>query len=189
MTVGIVFSEEGDMSYINPDKRDSKPTGRTDLNQARRSNTGLKTAREEFSSANMFDKPEFYTPNENELPLKRIQPVFYRGNEIIRFDLRGLEEEQDVIDFLCQGRDYLFKIDRPTLQLTNITGVYFTPLVMSQLSELAKEWEHLIIKDAIIGVTGVKKILFQIYNAVVRGKSKAFDDEETAKEWLAEKTY
>jgi hypothetical protein len=57
---------------------------------------------------------------------------------------------------------------------------------MSQLSELAKEGEHLVIKDAIVGVTGIKKILFQIYNAVVRVRTKAFDTEEAAREWLVE---
>jgi hypothetical protein len=36
----------------------------------------------------------------------------------------------------------------------------------------------------VVGIKGVKRILFQVYNGLVRGKAKAFDDEETAKEWL-----
>lgn len=114
---------------------------------------------------------------------ERIVPLVFQGKEIIYFNFRGLTEDQDIIQHFHNARDYMLKLNRPTLQLTNVTGVYFTPNIMKNLDVL-KAAEHLVIKDAVVGVTGVKKILFQIYNTMLQGKTKTFDDEEAAKQWL-----
>jgi hypothetical protein len=39
-------------------------------------------------------------------------------------------------------------------------------------------------KDAVLGVKGNKRFLFQLYNFILRGNAKLFDDETVAKEWL-----
>ena len=116
--------------------------------------------------------------------MERIEAIFRDGKEIIRIDFQGLEEDDNVIAFLTEIKNYVLNFNRPTLQLTNITGVYFTPSVMNQVSAITKETEHLVIKDAIVGVVGVKKILLQVYNTLVRGKAKAFNTEEDAIAWL-----
>lgn len=116
---------------------------------------------------------------------ERIKTFVFKGKEIVYFDFRGLTEDQDVIDLLHKARDYTLQLGHPNLQLTNVTGVYFTPAVMKNIGIL-NETEHLVIKDALVGVTGAKRILFQIYSTIVKGKTKAFDDEDSAKEWLIE---
>ena len=116
--------------------------------------------------------------------MKRIEIVTYKEKEIVRFDYRGLTEDGEFLEALSQGAKFLLDLGRPTLQLTNIEGLFFTPPIMKKIDEAGKRIEHLVIKDAIVGVTGVKRILFQAYNAVVGGKAKAFDTEEEALEWL-----
>jgi hypothetical protein len=39
-------------------------------------------------------------------------------------------------------------------------------------------------KKAILGITGLKKMFFNIYNTFTGAEAKAFDDEEAAKEYL-----
>ncbi len=116
---------------------------------------------------------------------ERIKKISFQGKEIYYYDFRGLTEDSDVIGLLSKARDYSFQLGHPTLQMTNITGVYFTPNVMKNLGIL-DDVKHLVIKNAIIGVTGAKRILFQIYSTMVKGRTKSFDDEESAKEWLVE---
>jgi hypothetical protein len=116
---------------------------------------------------------------------ERIHTIYHKGIEIIRFDYQGLPEDEDVIAFVDEVKHFLFELNRPTLQLTNITGIYLTPTVMKHITEASKQWEHLVMLDAIIGVTEVKRFLFQLYNTLIRGKARAFDTEEEAKEWLA----
>ena len=115
----------------------------------------------------------------------RIQRLIYKGKEIIYTDYRGMDDDE-LIATAYKVVDYLLNLNRPTLQLTNITGIYFTPKIMELLTKLTPRVEHLIIKDAVIGITGAKRILFHTYNAIVRGNAKAFDDEQAAKEWLVE---
>jgi hypothetical protein len=116
--------------------------------------------------------------------MERIKRIFHDGKEIIRMDFQGLEDDNDVINLLTEIKNYVLNTNRPTLQLTNITGVYMTPSVMNKVSAITKETEHLVIKDAVVGVVGVKKILFQVYNTLLGGKAKAFNTEEDAMAWL-----
>ena len=39
-------------------------------------------------------------------------------------------------------------------------------------------------KIAVVGITGIKKIFLNVYNQFIGGKTKAFETEEEAKEWL-----
>ena len=114
---------------------------------------------------------------------KTIQHLMYKGKEIFYTDYRGLDDDE-MTSAVHEVVDYLLDLNRPTLQLTNITGVYFTPKILKLLTTLTPRVEHLIIKDAVVGVTGAKRVLFQAYNAIVNGNAKTFDDEQTAKDWL-----
>jgi hypothetical protein len=118
--------------------------------------------------------------------MQRIEPILHGGKEIIRFDFQGLEEDDDVIEFLSDIEDYMSKNNKPSLLLTNITGVFFTPTVMRRVSAIGKGWQHLVLKDAIVGAVGVKKILMQVYSAVIEGRAKAFNSEKEAIAWLLE---
>ncbi len=120
---------------------------------------------------------------------ERIHTISHKGVEIIRFDYQGLSEDEDVIAFVDEAKHFLFDLNRSTLQLTNITGVYLTPPVMKHITEASKQVEHLVMLDAVVGVIGVKKFLFQLYNTLIRGKARAFDKEDEAKEWLVASWY
>ena len=117
--------------------------------------------------------------------VKGLEHLYYKGKEIIYSDYRGMEDDE-VVAVATDIVAYLLKLNRPTLQLTNIEGVFFTPKVLTALTTLAPKVEHLIVKDAVIGIKGAKRILFQTYNAIIQGNAKAFDDEEAAKDWLVE---
>ena len=116
--------------------------------------------------------------------MNRIDLIYYKNKEIVRADFQGLTEDDHLIAFMHEIDAYLKKLDRPMLRLTLIHGVYFTPKVMTHLPWVTKDLQNSTIKDAVVGVTGIKRILLQSYDAIIPGRVKAFDSEEEAKEWL-----
>jgi len=55
---------------------------------------------------------------------------------------------------------------------------------MDKVKEAGKKTKHLTIKSGVVGITGAKKLLLTAYSAFTGINIKAFDDEESAKEWL-----
>lgn len=110
--------------------------------------------------------------------------ITYGGKRIFYTDYRGLETDEEIEAFIDEIVRFQLRVNRPSLQLTNIEGAYFTPQIMKRVEKAMGEVNHLIIKDAIVGVRGIKRVLFQFYNTVIGGKARAFKTEEEAKEWL-----
>ncbi|MFX0072863.1 MAG: hypothetical protein ACFFAO_17435 [Candidatus Hermodarchaeota archaeon] len=75
-------------------------------------------------------------------------------------------------------RDYLLLID--------FTDSYADKNTMDVLLEAAKETKPFINKTAVLGITGIKKVLLNSINFLAGMGVKAFNSEEEAKEWLAE---
>jgi len=71
------------------------------------------------------------------------------------------------------------------LLITDVTGSVASREAVEMFKESAARSKEHVIKNAVIGITGLKKILF---DAVVRfsgQNAKAFEDLETGKDWLA----
>jgi hypothetical protein len=116
--------------------------------------------------------------------MERIAIVPYKGREIVSIDYRGLDDEDELFKFNDQVFAFLHSLNRPTLQMTNIEGIHFTPKLMKAVQEQTPKVQHLIMKDAVLGITGVKRILFQVYSALLNERTRSFPDEISAKEWL-----
>ncbi len=116
--------------------------------------------------------------------MERLIIIPYKGKEIVSIDYRGLNDEEEFLKFANQTADFLIGLNRPSLQMTNIEGIFFTPKLMKAVQDDAPRLKPYILKDAILGVLGVKRILFQLYSTLIDGKTKTFSDEYSAKEWL-----
>lgn len=109
--------------------------------------------------------------------------ITYKGKEITYLDYRGKNLEE-IKTILNEAVEQALKENKRRYLLTNITGIFAVPEFMNAVNEATKKTKHLTIKSAVVGVTGAKKILFNTYNAVIGTEAKAFDNEESAKEWL-----
>jgi hypothetical protein len=107
----------------------------------------------------------------------------YKGKEISYFDYRGMNMEE-IIRTIEEASAKALQENKHRLQLSNLTGVFAVPEFMSSVKEAGKKTKHLTTKSAVVGITGAKKLLLNIYNAFTGVDMKAFDDEESAKEWL-----
>ena len=109
--------------------------------------------------------------------------ITYKGKEISYLDYRGMKLE-DMLRTIDEAVQQSLKLQKKRLQLTNATGIFAVPEFMEKIKEAGKKTRHLTSKSAVVGITGSKKILLNAYNLFTGANMMAFDDEESAKEWL-----
>jgi hypothetical protein len=69
--------------------------------------------------------------------------------------------------------------------LTDVTGSYGSKENLDELKALTKKGSPYIVKSAIVGVVGIKRILLDAVTAFVGRPIKAFDTRDAALDWLA----
>lgn len=107
--------------------------------------------------------------------------IEYKGKKIIYADYRGLTDKEEMIKVLDQGLA-LHKANPDSIGvITNFTDTYLSQDFVEKIKQDTKGISG---KIALIGITGVKKILINAINKVVQANTKIHDDEISAKEWL-----
>ena len=121
-------------------------------------------------------------------PDRRVTWFDHAGRQILFADYRGLTTADEAIRVLEGELAVLRSTPGGVLVLADFTGASATPEYISRLHEVAKESRNaLVAKTAVLGITGLKAILFDSYvkftgDAHVR----QFDDRASALGWLAE---
>lgn len=118
------------------------------------------------------------------MPVSYIQ---YKGKTILYVDYRNMTGEQtkEAIAILEEEARVLSSWTQKGLVLTDFRSAKASQEYMAHAKKLGKEvFAEKIQKSAALGITGVKSILLQAYNAFSRDKIVSFDSEEEAKEWL-----
>ena len=110
-----------------------------------------------------------------------VEIMTYQGKEIIYVNLAGLDEANQLkaLDEL----DQVFSQKNNILAVSNIENTTTTPAIKEKAASNYKKHQHKIKGEALIGVTGIKRIIAQgvkkdIYFA------KSLDD---AKNWLVQR--
>jgi hypothetical protein len=109
--------------------------------------------------------------------------ITYKGKEISYFDYRGMKMDE-IIKLIEEISKKALQENKRRLQLSNLTGIFAVPEFMDAVNKAGKMTKHLTSKSAVVGITGAKKLLLNMYNTFTGSNMKAFDDEESAKEWL-----
>lgn len=109
--------------------------------------------------------------------------ITYKGKDISYLDHQGEKLEQ-MIQTVKDAEERALKKNKRIYVLTNMTGAFAVPDYMKRAKEAGKNTNHLIIKQALVGITTGQKILATAYSLFTKNKIKVFDDEESAKEWF-----
>jgi predicted ester cyclase len=72
------------------------------------------------------------------------------------------------------------------LILVNITGSYLNIEILDELKKAGRIIKEITRKEAIVGITGYKKILLQIVQTFTNLRFNVFNTLEDAKNWLVE---
>jgi hypothetical protein len=117
--------------------------------------------------------------------MERCTTLIYRGKTIHLFNYEGLRGA-DLLETVRAATQIMLKAEAGRLLvLTNFTNTYLDDQIMGYLtgaeSRAASHHAH---KIAVVGVTGLKKLFFNMYNAVTVTQAKAFDTVGAAKDYL-----
>ena len=118
------------------------------------------------------------------MPVNYIQ---YKGKKILYVDYRNMTGEQtaEAIANLEEEAKEMRTWTKKGLILTDFRNAKASAEYMAHAKKLGKEvFAEKIQKSAALGITGVKNILLQAYNAFSKDKLVPFNSEEEAKEWL-----
>ncbi len=115
----------------------------------------------------------------------RVQFIQYRGKQILHLDFSKAKADE-VIDTIGKARAVIDTQPQASVRiLTDVTDAAFNSKVSEAMKEFVTHNKPFVVASAVIGVTGLKQI---IYNAVVKFSGRnlvAFDTPDQAKDWLA----
>lgn len=115
-----------------------------------------------------------------------VSSINHKGREILHVDLRDLKHKKDVLDSFDEMKEHYLKSNEIYL-LFDMTKAYWDPDIMSKLKDYGKKYFNgRSKKRAVLGVTGLRKILMKGYTAATGTEVKLFDDLEKAKDYLAQ---
>ena len=113
-----------------------------------------------------------------------VELITYKGKPVIYADFRGITSLEQQIEHLDEmGRLIEVSISGISL-LVNLTDVPVGLELMEEVKNRGKKRREKIIKQAMVGITGLKGILLDGYGRFTGVKVKAFASETDALEWL-----
>ncbi len=111
--------------------------------------------------------------------------VKHAGKDVLYVDYRGAKGEDEMIAILRRAIAIEATLTEKKPELCNFEGTYGTEKIMGELNKSGKQRDEKISKIAVIGIVGVKKLLYKSYVAFTGAKNvKMFEAEDQALEWL-----
>ena len=114
-----------------------------------------------------------------------VKMIVHKGRTIVFTDYRGLTKTEQQVQLLEELIKTLKMSSTSLSILSNFEGISIGPEFMNRGKAMGKEYETKIKRQAFLGVTGLKKILFQSFVTFTGAKEiKSFDSETEAMDWL-----
>jgi hypothetical protein len=117
--------------------------------------------------------------------MERVTFIQHKGKAILYIDLAGCSTAE-VLPIIEEAKAAVKTRHRGSLlTLTDVTGTGFDSVVSVAMKDLVQHNKPYVSAAAVVGVTGVKQIIF---NSVMRFSGRhlhAFESLEAAKDWLA----
>lgn len=116
---------------------------------------------------------------------ERVQFIQYKGKQLLHLDFSHAKAEE-VLDTIVKARTVIGAQPEGSVRtLTDVTEAAFNSKVSEAMKEFVNHNRRFVTASAVVGVTGLKQI---IYNAVIKFSGRnlvAFDTMDQAKDWLA----
>lgn len=117
--------------------------------------------------------------------MDRIQFIHHKGKQILHLDFTHAKADE-VIVIINQAKPVIAAQPVKSIRtLTDVTDMSFNTKATEALKEFASHNKPFVTAAAVVGIAGLKQI---IYNAVVKFSGRnliAFDSSAQAKDWLA----
>ena len=118
--------------------------------------------------------------------MEKIRFIKYKNKKILHLNFTKLKSEKSIIALIRKAERLISKQPWESLLiLTDVTGSRYTGKVATEIRDFVVHNKPYTKAGAVLGVTGIKYILFTaIVKFSKRTNLKAFESEEAAKDWL-----
>lgn len=111
--------------------------------------------------------------------------LYHKGKKIMYVDYTQCKTPKEMLAVLESVRQQYEKTTESYLTINDFTGTYGSDEFMKKAHELGpKVFDKRTIKSAVLGITGIKKILLQGYNLIIKHKQVPFNTKQEALEYL-----
>ena len=114
----------------------------------------------------------------------RIEWIEHKGKPILVNDLKGLTDKEIAEQMIKYEKVILDMKETHIHVLSDITNATFGPSSMSELKRIAISTKPFVSKYAIVGITGIKSVLFNAVRQFAKKNLDSFKTIEEAKDWL-----
>ena len=112
--------------------------------------------------------------------------ITHNGRKILYVNFKDMKTKDKVMDNIEEMKKFYVEATEDIYLLLDVRGTYNDPEVMDRLKTYGKQYFNgKSVKRAVLGVSGVKKILLKGYAMFTKTEVQPFDSEEDAKDYLA----
>jgi hypothetical protein len=118
--------------------------------------------------------------------MERVNFIHHRGRQILYLNFSGCSSKEVLSTIIEAKRIIRIQPRESVLTLTDVTGARYNLEVTQAIKEFTNGNKIFVKAGAVVGLDGLKRI---VYDAVIRFSGRnlpAFDDIEKAKDWLAD---
>jgi hypothetical protein len=116
--------------------------------------------------------------------------VEYKGKRILHIDLSNFYN--DMLGFDAEltetvatlGQDIYKMPEHSALVLVDLTNTRMTQEANKLLSERVTDTKKYVLKTAVVGMTGIRKVFLDYFARLASSETGSFDNLEEAKRWL-----
>lgn len=110
--------------------------------------------------------------------------IDHQGVRVLFIDYSGMKKKEEMIGTLHEAVEIIEIQPDKIRTLIDLTDAAGSSEWMNESKKYGKQVGDKTLKSAIVGITGMKKVLLMGYNAVVNGRLKPFDTKEQALAYL-----
>ncbi len=117
--------------------------------------------------------------------MSRVQQLTYNGKQVFYMDFSGIKSENEIVALINECKTHIrSKTPKSVYSLTNIRDMHFSGSIKDHFSDFVKGNKDYIKASAVIGVDGLKQIVFNGLMKLTGRDLRSFNDKESALEWL-----
>jgi hypothetical protein len=119
---------------------------------------------------------------------KGAQFIEYKGLSIYYVDYSNIKTNDEFMSVIKQSNSFREKAKsegrKDLLMLVDVTGSFVYGDVLTEIKKAGKITKEMTLKEAVVGISGGKKILLKIVQSFTNMNLKVFDTLDEAKDWL-----
>jgi hypothetical protein len=117
--------------------------------------------------------------------MERVTFIQHKGKKMLYLNFAGCKADE-VLEVIEQGKAAIrTQLKQSVLTLTDVTNAAFNSEVSDAMKEFVVHNKPFVAASAVVGVTGLKKVIFNAVMKISGRHLHAHDSLDQAKDWLA----